>query len=86
MRHVLSRGPASVILIPASDALPAPPLQPQETAPHLLKEMYTPCSRLTPYLEVLPKHGEVLTGYNWPEEYMPYLASDALVGGCPSVC
>ncbi|EFJ40346.1 hypothetical protein VOLCADRAFT_108207 [Volvox carteri f. nagariensis] len=49
-----------------------------EGAPLLLKELFTPCSRLTPYLRVLPRETQVLTGYNFPEEYIKFLADDNL--------
>lgn len=49
-----------------------------EAAPVLLKELSTPCSRLLPYMKVLPTKDEVLSGYNWPEEYIPYLADEML--------
>lgn len=72
--------PALLNRLSASRPLsPAPCLRAQETAPVLLKEIHSPCSRLRPYMDVLPKPGGVLTGYNFPEEYVPYLGDQHMV-------
>ncbi|KAG2430179.1 hypothetical protein HXX76_010278 [Chlamydomonas incerta] len=49
-----------------------------EASPQLLKEMHSPCSRLRPYLDTLPGPDGVLTAYNWPEEYIKYLADPVM--------
>ncbi|GFR50920.1 hypothetical protein Agub_g13239 [Astrephomene gubernaculifera] len=67
-----------LIHIPEHLALSVKPLAAAEVAPLLLKELHTPCSRLRPYMDTLPKEGEVLTAYNFPDEYVKYLANEAL--------
>lgn len=62
-----------LIYIPSHLVLSVKNAPASETAPVLLKEIHSPCSRLRPYMDVLPKPGGVLTGYNFPEEYVPYL-------------
>ncbi|KAG2447795.1 hypothetical protein HYH02_007252 [Chlamydomonas schloesseri] len=49
-----------------------------EATPQLLREVYSPCSRLRPYLDTLPGPDGVLTAYNWPDEYVKYLADPVM--------
>ncbi|GIL88165.1 hypothetical protein Vretimale_14080 [Volvox reticuliferus] len=67
-----------LILIPDHLVFSVPSVPAAEGAPLLLKELHTPCSRLGPYLRILPNESQVLTGYNFPEEYIRYLADDRL--------
>ncbi|KAG2492431.1 hypothetical protein HYH03_009374 [Edaphochlamys debaryana] len=67
-----------LIIIPDHLVLSVKNVAAAEAAPVLLKEMFLPCSRLKPYMDMLPKLGEVLTGYNFPEEYIKYLADPSM--------
>ncbi|GIL56131.1 hypothetical protein Vafri_11561 [Volvox africanus] len=67
-----------LILIPDHLVLSVQSVPAAEAAPLLLKELHTPCSRLGPYLRILPNESQVLTGYNFPDEYIRYLADDQL--------
>ncbi|KXZ43706.1 hypothetical protein GPECTOR_82g240 [Gonium pectorale] len=73
----------TVIMIPPHLVLSVRSVAAADDATFLLREMHTPCSRLKPYMDVLPKEGQVLTGYNFPEEYVQYLADDHLVMTIP---
>ncbi|PNH04549.1 hypothetical protein TSOC_009281, partial [Tetrabaena socialis] len=57
-----------LVYIPDHIVLSVKNVAASEAAPTLLKELHVPCSRLRPYLDVLPKENEVLTGYNFPVE------------------
>ncbi|GLI61626.1 hypothetical protein VaNZ11_004045, partial [Volvox africanus] len=67
-----------LVLIPDHLVLSFRNVPAAEGAPLLLKELYTPCSRLGPYLRILPNESQVLTGYNFPDMYIKYLADDHL--------
>eukprot|EP00195_Chlamydomonas_chlamydogama_P006162 CAMPEP_0202890664 /NCGR_PEP_ID=MMETSP1392-20130828/995_1 /ASSEMBLY_ACC=CAM_ASM_000868 /TAXON_ID=225041 /ORGANISM="Chlamydomonas chlamydogama, Strain SAG 11-48b" /LENGTH=357 /DNA_ID=CAMNT_0049574279 /DNA_START=49 /DNA_END=1122 /DNA_ORIENTATION=+ len=41
----------------------------------LLREMHTPCTRFKPYLDIMPKKGEIINACNLPYEYLPLLQS-----------
>ncbi|PNW82543.1 hypothetical protein CHLRE_06g283200v5 [Chlamydomonas reinhardtii] len=67
-----------IVSIPQHIVLSVKNVAAAEASPQLLKEIHSPCSRLRPYLDTLPGPDGVLTAYNWPEEYIKYLADPAM--------